>query len=70
MNWNELITSGELNGYEPGSPGEWADIIDAEVVADSRCSECGGALTYHPMISGNSYRAFAVCSECDNAEEF
>ncbi len=49
----------------------WIDPIDAEVVNEVPCPECGGQCYgrgYRSSTGG--YRAFAVCSECGNEEEF
>ena len=74
MKLAEILESGELSGYEPGHkpPGLLAAAaIDAQVASEQSCQECGHkGLGYRPFTSHDSYRAFAVCPGCDEAEEF
>ena len=72
MKLAELIESGELGGHEHGPPGSLAAAeIDARVASEQICENCGHkGLDYRPFTKPGSYRAFAVCPECDEAEEF
>jgi hypothetical protein len=67
ITWDELLNSGELEGYEQG----FGTQIDFNIATETPCSECGGQNQFFAMnnIRG-SYRAFAVCLKCNNAEEF
>ena len=70
MTMNEILASGELEGYWEGAAGEAAEI-DGSVCAESTCGNCKTkGLEYHPYMKKGSYRAFAVCGNCGNAEEF
>lgn len=67
MKWNELLTSGELEGYEQG----WGSEIDFNIATKTPCPECGGQCHFYAMNNDRgSYRAFQVCTQCDNAVEF
>jgi hypothetical protein len=68
---NNLLQEGYEN-KRPAYTGLFdAAQIDADVCADSSCSECGHrGLEYHPRVKPGSYRAFAVCPKCGNEEEF
>lgn len=55
----------EVQGYGP-----WYNPVDAEVVAETPCDQCGGEMHLRGFQSGDSRRAFAVCTPCDIAEEF
>jgi len=74
MKLSEIIESGELEGYEPGHkpPGLLGGAaIDAGIALEATCGGCGHkGLDYRPFTSKSSYRAFAVCPKCDEAEEF
>jgi hypothetical protein len=74
MKLAEVLESGELERYEPGhrAPGLLAAAdVDAEVAAAQKCGNCGHqGLDYRPFTKPGSYRAFAVCPRCDEAEEF
>lgn len=77
MKWLELQASGELDGYE-----SHFNAIDAECARDGKCGECSGEMRYigrrknsiyphsDPIVPSYSYRAFAVCTECDEVIEF
>jgi hypothetical protein len=71
---SNLIIRMQNEGLEPGYPKRGlidAASIDGEVCAESSCSECGHAgMLYKPFVGKNTYRAFAVCEECGNEEEF
>ena len=65
-------------GYRQGEP-YWGLIdgasIDQQVCAESKCDNCGHqGMDYKPFIKDSikpySYRAFAVCPECKNSQEF
>jgi len=64
------------NGYRQGAPrGGLVDAssIDSEVCAESKCESCGHKGTeYNPFMreEPKSYRAFAVCPECEASFEF
>jgi hypothetical protein len=70
----ELIENGELDGYQPGRPTPGiidGASIDAEVCDKATCSNCGHrGMEYYPYVQPGSYRAFAVCPNCGEAEEF
>jgi hypothetical protein len=70
--WNELLEGGKLEGYQASSPSFDAAAIDGEVCRDSACPDCKHqGLEYRPYHNlKGSYRAFAVCSECDEVMEF
>jgi hypothetical protein len=70
--WQEdRIYSLTMIGYTPGAPSQDAADIDGSVCAESTCTECGHVgLLYRPFRKPGSYRAFAICPECDHAEEF
>ena len=63
-------------GYRKGRPCVGSidgASIDAEICADSKCSKCGhDGMEYHPYIKNEpySYRAFAVCPNCQDTFEF
>lgn len=69
---NEDLTA---EGYQPGAPS--AQLVlgllqatDKHLCANHQCT-CGHqGMEYRPFINGSSYRAFAVCPECDAAYEF
>jgi hypothetical protein len=73
---SEIVATGELDSYEPSAP--WGDfggvdagMIDAQMAAEAICTRCRHrGLAYFPFRSAQSYRAFAVCPACDQAEEF
>lgn len=78
MKLQDWIESGELEGYEQGTPipGHNALVdgtaIDKEVAEETRCQNCGGSCEYRPYVTkdNSSYRAFAVCKQCGEALEF
>lgn len=66
----------ELGDYQRGFP-TWglriAGGIDNEVCSESKCSFCGHCgVECVPFVNEHthSYRAFAVCPACGEAEEF
>lgn len=76
MRLTEEFIDDELSDYVRGFP-HWGLIdggsIDVEVCAESNCTHCGHhGLECVPFIkeAHHSYRAFAVCPECGEAEEF
>lgn len=76
MKLDEDFIANELSDYERGYP-TWglriAGDIDNEVCAESKCTFCGHlGVECHPFINEriHSYRAFAVCPACGEAEEF
>lgn len=76
MKLTEQFIEDELSDYERGFP-TWGLInggsIDVQVCAESTCEHCGHkGLECKPFINieHKSYRAFAVCPECGEAEEF
>jgi len=76
MKLTEAFIEEELPGYQRGFP-TWGLIdggsIDAQVCAESTCGKCGHkGLKVEPFINleHKSYRAFSVCPECGEAEEF
>lgn len=44
--------------------------IDAHVVAEQPCPNCGGHMTYIGLVKDESYRAIAFCNNCGKEEEF
>lgn len=75
MKLQELIDSGELNGFKPGWPISHGIVnagkLDQEVCDESACFECGFlGLKYFPYVSDKHYRAFAVCPRCGDTTEF
>lgn len=76
MKLTEEFIEEELPDYEGGFP-TWGIIdggsIDIQVCAESTCEHCGHkGLQVRPFINRErkSYRAFAVCPECGEADEF
>lgn len=76
MKLTEEFIEEELHDYERGFP-NWGLIdggtIDREVCEESECPKCGHkGLIVKPFINRErkSYRAFAECPECGEAEEF
>jgi hypothetical protein len=74
MTLSDIITSGDLAGYEPRPPRDGPGMeIDAGVCARAACSACGHrGLAYRPFTrrEPRTYRAFGVCPSCGTAEEF
>ena len=64
MKWND-----ELWPVESFDSIDWY-VIDAEIAEQYPCSECGGHMHYESERTKNSYRAFSVCDDCGNREEF
>ena len=77
------IIATELDGYKP-APVEY-EALDGPAIARLTCDLCGSALTYrgfyrppqHLRLGPHawrwvpaSYRPFAVCTNCNAAEEF
>lgn len=56
-------------GYVPGSPGA-SGMIDRDIAEREPCESCGGKVEYCPLMKGESYRAFAICTECGEETEF
>lgn len=60
-----------LTGYSIGAPSADVAALDRPICTESECSDCGHVgMDYRPIHKGDSYRAFAVCPECGNTEEF
>lgn len=58
-------------GYQWGAPSAEARTIDKKVCAESKCGECGhGRLNYEGIHKGGSYKAFSLCPECGDVQEF
>lgn len=76
MTMEQIIADGELAGYRPGYPEGMAARIDSDVCKESMCDNCGHkGLNCRGYILGinprvKSYRAFTVCPNCKEAEEF
>ena len=77
MKLNDLDLSGYENRYPARNPNALVDgaSIDREVAEETPCPECGGKCEYKPFVDKDdyrtqSYRAFAVCTECGEAFEF
>lgn len=67
----DVISSGELMGYEQRWPAGEGAVIDMECAKDSNCPECKTQMEYKPWVNDKgSYRAFAVCPKCDECFEF
>lgn len=71
----EAIRDGSLDHYHPGKPRRGAAdgaTIDETICADSDCTQCGQhGLEYRPFVDMDSrYRAFCVCPQCGDSEEF
>ena len=67
MKYEEVEQEMQYEGYEFGGLNQ----IDIQVCAESNCEECGHkGLKYAGFKKDGSYRAFAVCPECDEASEF
>ena len=69
----DILASGALEGYRPGSPPGHlgGPDIDRDVCREARCCQCGHeGLDYRPFTRPGSYRAFAVCPNCQTAQEF
>lgn len=62
---------GELlaDGYERRAPTPEIEEHDRELVEGDTCDWCGNLVAFEPYSKGRSYRAFAVCHECDSADE-
>ena len=76
MELTEEFIENEMPDYERGFP-NWGLIdgssIDIGVCEESTCTQCGHkGLECVPFINREhkSYRAFAICPICGNAEEF
>ena len=66
----ELLREGYLP-VAPSSGDPELDQIDPDVSRQARCPGCGGyGLEYRPFSKHGSYRAFAVCPACGEAQEF
>lgn len=58
-------------GFTEGAPTPQAAAIDAAVVRECPCNECGYKHTrYLPFTNGKRYKAFAICNSCNYYEEF
>ena len=68
LTWRELRDSGDLTGYVQSSGSD----IDAEVVAETTCQQCGGPNEFIAMRTSDSHRAFGHCRNprCDAVFEF
>ncbi len=67
MKYEEVKEEMAVKQYEFGELNQ----IDIKVCADATCEECGHkGLKYAGFKKGNSYRAWAVCPECDEVFEF
>lgn len=73
------MTVDELNtliffsdGEVPSDAYALAEIRDADIVEgdDAPLCKCGNKRRYVSVFNAGSYRAFAVCDECDDASEF
>mgnify|MGYP000975974771 CR=1 FL=1 len=62
----------ELSNYEQKGPGGVGETIDRNIAGSTPCPKCGGEMHYEGYTNPvtGSYRAFAVCNECDNRVEF
>jgi hypothetical protein len=75
MTLDDLLESGQLEGYIPEAPpGGLIDAaeVDGDVAAQATCIRCKHrGMDYRPFrIPAVSYRAFAVCPRCGEAHEF
>lgn len=67
MKFEEIENQMLSEGYEPGGYNQ----IDIDVCHASTCEECGRkGLKYAGFKKDGSYRAFAICPQCDEAFEF
>ena len=61
----------EDQGYSYGAPSYEAEKFDERVANEAKCDKCGyNGLRYHPFSKPGSYRAFTLCPECGNIDEF
>lgn len=73
MTFTDMILDLLNDGYKMGAPGIIGATIDSQVCLESKCSKCGhSGMEYHPYSKPEvySYRAFAVCPDCGDWEEF
>jgi hypothetical protein len=71
MTMEQIIEAGELADYKPGYPEGMAARIDSDICKESKCDKCGhNGLNCRGFILKKSYRAFVVCPNCNEAEEF
>jgi hypothetical protein len=71
MNIDQLTKKLESKGYHKEIPNN--KNPDAQACADAKCPKCnhqGLNLVVFTHEGVGSYRAFALCPECGNAEEF
>lgn len=69
-NLAELIFEMQDKGYECKAPSAEAYRIDQEVSTEYTCDRCGGQLFYQPFTKPGGYRAFTVCEQCGDVQEF
>lgn len=65
MTFEDVKIQLELEGYK-----SYFNDIDEGVIARISPCRCGGSFKYYGFKNGNSYRAFYVCSQCGNYQEF
>jgi len=78
MKYTDILEALQFQGYTQRWPAHNPNAlvdgasIDREVAEETPCPECGGKCEYKPFVddSGHSYRAFAVCTVCGEAQEF
>jgi hypothetical protein len=70
---HDMLTSA---GFRPGQPSAVTAAEDRAICAAAYCANCGRkGLEYHSYIHRGKwprggYRALAVCSDCQDAQEF
>lgn len=65
--FNELMEE----GYKNQAPSNEVADMDTEVCKESECSSCEHiGLKYKAFTKGEKYRAFSVCPNCGESEEF
>ena len=66
LTWDELVNSGELEGYDE----PYINLIDADTAAEFACENCGGQCIGTGRRGAYGYRCFSVCTKCSRALEF
>lgn len=55
-------------GYTPGAP-DHAKTLDTTIAQALHCPDCRRPMRHVGFTKNGSYRAFAMCDFCDNAQE-
>ena len=57
-------------GYKQKCPSLEAANIDMQVAQEIECDACGGECEYRPLMKGEIYKAFSICTVCGHEMEF